>query len=260
MAGNGKQRAIEGESCTAYSNFFSMWFPDSSGAGRGRHAVRDTTVTARYLTRTLSGGALKLLVLILSISCYTTDAAAGGPLGIDRKLTLHDGGIWDRQNQQALLFAVVGTGMAGALWEGGETRLGRTFWQSIDAFAMGAISSEALIYAFTRSRPWQTDDPGRWFQGGGNYSFPSAEVTSITAVITPFVLEYGPDHPAVYALELLPLYDAIARVKVQGHWQTDVLAAFALGTAAGYLAHTQRSPIILSILPQGFAVGLKMKF
>jgi len=26
-------------------------------------------------------------------------------------------------------------------------------------------------------------------------------------------------------LEALPLYDAIARMKVQAHWQTDVLAA-----------------------------------
>ena len=46
-------------------------------------------------------------------------------------------------------------------------------------------------------------------------------------------LEYGHDNPAVYALELLPLYDAIARVKVQSHWQTDVLAGFALGAVTG---------------------------
>ena len=35
----------------------------------------------------------------------------------------------------------------------------------------------------------------------------------VTTAVTPFVLEYGPEYPAVYALELLPLYDGIARVK-----------------------------------------------
>ena len=59
-------------------------------------------------------------------------------------------------------------------------------------------------------------------------------MTVTSAIITPLVLEYRHDHPAIYALELLPLYDAVARVKVHGHWQSDVVAGFALGTAAGY--------------------------
>jgi undecaprenyl-diphosphatase len=61
-------------------------------------------------------------------------------------------------------------------------------------------------------------------------------------------------------LELLPLYDAIARVKVHAHWQTDVLAGFALGTGTAYFAHTRESPIILGVLPHGFMLGLKAKF
>ena len=82
----------------------------------------------------------------------------------------------------------------------------------------------------------------------------------MTAIVTPFVLEYGNDHPAVYALELLPVYDAIARVKVQAHWQTDVLAGIALGTLTGYYAHSRDSPLILGVLPKGFAVGLHKQF
>ena len=64
----------------------------------------------------------------------------------------------------------------------------------------------------------------------------------------------------MYALELLPAYDAIARMKVQGHWQTDVLAAWVLGTAAGYYAHNRESPFILGILPHGFTIGFKKTF
>ena len=70
-----------------------------------------------------------------------------------------------------------------------------------------------MKHIFTRSRPAQSPDPHLWFQGAGHYSFPSGEVTAVTAIVTPFVLEYGREHPAVYALELLPAYDAIARVK-----------------------------------------------
>src|SRR6266511_6405150 len=66
--------------------------------------------------------------------------------------------------------------------------------------------------------------------------------------------------PWVIGLEVLPLYDAIARVKVQAHWQTDVLAGFAIGTAAGYYAHSRDSPFILQALPHGIAVGIRKQW
>jgi len=180
--------------------------------------------------------------------------------GLDRVVNYDNSGIWNRNAQQALLYTLIGGEIAGALWEGGESRLGKTFWQSIDSSAIGALSSEALKHIFTRSRPDQSPDPNLWFQGHGHYSFPSGEVTAVTAIVSPFVFEYAHDHPAVYALELLPLYDAIARVKVHAHWQTDVLAGFALGTGTAYFAHTRESPIILGVLPHGFMLGLKVKF
>jgi len=180
--------------------------------------------------------------------------------GLDRVVNYDNSGIWNRNAQQALLYTLIGGEIAGALWEGGESRLGKTFWQSIDSSAIGAVSSEALKHIFTRARPDQGGDPNQWFQGHGHYSFPSGEVTAVTAIVTPFVLEYGNDHPAVYALELLPVYDAIARVKVQAHWQTDVLAGIALGTLTGYYAHSRDSPLILGVLPKGFAVGLHKQF
>jgi membrane-associated phospholipid phosphatase len=180
--------------------------------------------------------------------------------GIDRIVNYDNGGIWNRTNQQVLLYTLVGGEIAGALWEGGESRVGKTFWQSIDSSTIGAVSSEALKHIFTRSRPDQSSDPNLWFQGKGHYSFPSGEVTTVTAIVTPFVFEYGHEHPGVYALELLPLYDAIARVKVQAHWQTDVLAGFALGTLSGYYAHSRDNPLILGLLPGGFTVGIHKQF
>jgi PAP2 superfamily len=194
------------------------------------------------------------------MACSASAVAAGGPLHLDHRLHYDNSGPWNRDVQKALVYSMIGGEIVGALWEGGETRVGRTFWQSIDASSGGALSSEALKRLFTRERPNKTDDPGRWFEGGSNDSFPSGEVTGVTAIITPFVLEYRHDHPAIYALELLPVYDAVARLKVQAHWQTDVLAGFALGTAWGYLAHRRDSPFVLGVLPHGFTVGLNKRF
>jgi membrane-associated phospholipid phosphatase len=199
-----------------------------------------------------------LLVTVIAASLIL--AARGTAAGIDHVVNYDNSGIWNRTNQQVLLYTLVGGEIAGALWEGGESRIGKTFWQSIDSSAIGAVSSEALKHIFTRSRPDQSSDPNLWFQGKGHYSFPSGEVTTVSAIVTPFVLEYGHDHPGAYALELLPLYDAIARVKVQAHWQTDVLAGFALGTLTGYYAHTRDNPLILGVLPGGFTVGIHKQF
>jgi membrane-associated phospholipid phosphatase len=111
--------------------------------------------------------------------------------GIDHVVSYDNSGIWKRSNQQALCYGLIGGEIVGALWLGGEDRLGKTFWQAIDSSALGGVTNEALKHIFTRSRPAQSPDPHLWFQGGGHYSFPSGEVTSVTAIVTPFVLEYG---------------------------------------------------------------------
>jgi len=186
--------------------------------------------------------------------------AAGGPLNIDHRLPFDDHGIWSRSVQELLLDSMIAGEIGGAVCEGGETRVGRTLWYSIDASGAGALSSELFKRVFSRVRPNETNDPDLWFQGDSHESFPSGEVTAVTAIVTPFVLEYRADRPAVYALELLPVYDAIARMKVQAHWQTDVIAGFALGTAWGYLVRGRDTPFVLSVLPHGVMVGVSKRF
>jgi len=191
----------------------------------------------------------------------STAMAGSGLFGLDHYVTKDDSGIWARQNQ-LLLFNTMLVGEAvAAVWEGGDTRFGRTMWKSIDATVIAGAASEAMKYTFSRSRPNQSSDPNLWFQGSGHESFPSGEVTVISAIVTPVVCEYGHDNPAVYALELLPVYDAIARVKVHGHWQSDVIAGFALGTTAGYFMHQRtQTPFVLNLMPHGIYVGLSKHF
>jgi len=185
---------------------------------------------------------------------------AGGPLGIDHRLAEDDRGIWARRDQQIVLGGVVLGTLAGAVWEGDGTRLGHTLWQSVDAMAIGALTTEGLKLAFSRARPAQTDDPNVWFQGRGHKSFPSGEVMAVTTAVTPLVLEYAAEHPAVWALELLPLYDAAARVKVRAHWQSDVLASMLIGTAIGAYAHGRSTSLSVALLPRGLTVGWRTSF
>ena len=205
------------------------------------------------------GRRLRIGLAALAFAAAGT-AQAGGPIGIDHRLNFDDSGIWKRRNQLILQDVTPLVILAGALWEGDDTRFGHTSWQSIDSMLIGSVAAAGLKLAFSRSRPTQTDDPNQWFKGHGHNSFPSGEVMAITTAVTPFILEYGAEHPAVYALELLPIYDAIARVKVRAHWQSDVLASFLIGTGIGYYAHARSSSITVSVLPGGMTIGWKKRF
>lgn len=198
---------------------------------------------------------LGLSALSLSPVCCR---AASGPLGIDHRLPYDDSGIWARSDQLLLEKAVIAAELGGVLWLGGDDPLGKTYWRSVDSSVFTAISVEVLKHAFGRERPSQTDDPNQWFKGG--QSFPSGEVALQASFVTPFIAEYSQDHPWVWGLELLPAYDSIARMKTQGHWQTDVLAGWALGTAFGLYAHDRQSPFFLGLMPHGIVVGLHVTF
>lgn len=203
---------------------------------------------------------LRLGMCALALGIGQAALAAGGPLGIDRKVTYDDSGIWNRSTQKAVLGAAVLANLGTALWDGGETRAGKTSWQTVDAMLFSELTAVGLKAATARPRPRQIDDPDLWFQGSGYRSFPSEEVTVAAAAVTPWIAEYHGDHPWIWGLELLPAYDAMARVKVNAHWQTDVLAGWIVGSAWGYWAHNRKSPVILNVLPDGFMVGFKKKF
>jgi undecaprenyl-diphosphatase len=169
-------------------------------------------------------------------------------------------GIWSRRTQHVLLGTLVTTNVVAGLWEGDATRLGRTSWQSIDGLVISAASTEVLKRTFRRRRPSNSDDPDDWFASARDRSFPSGEVASFAAAVTPFMLEYGREQPWVYALALLPAYDGYARMKTRGHWQTDVLAGLAIGTAAGWYAHGRSRSFTVQLLPHGVQLGMKGQF
>jgi len=208
-----------------------------------------------------SHSCLRHAAVLFLIGAPLAAAAGGGPLGIDNPVDRgDDSGIFKRRNQVVLQDATALIVAAGALWEGSDTRFGKTSWQATDSIVLGVLTSSAMKLAFSRARPSQTDSPNQWFQGHGHNSFPSGEVMEITTAVTPYILEYGDQYPAVYGLAVLPVYDAVARVRSRAHWQTDVLASLAVGAGIGYYAHSRQASLSVAILPRGITVGWKKSF
>jgi hypothetical protein len=187
-------------------------------------------------------------------------AAGGGPLGIDHEVGFDQSGIWARKYQTGLEFGVVATEIGGALWLGNDNKLGHTLWQTLDASVISSGVALLLKKTTGRARPSQGDDPNRWFKGSCCESFPSGEVTLQASFVTPFIVEYAHEHPWIWALEILPLYDGTARLKSHAHWQTDVIAGWALGTGIGYWSGRRQIPLSVQILPGGMSVGFYKRF
>ena len=204
--------------------------------------------------------ALRTWACLLALGASASAMASGGPIGIDHRLHYDNSGIWKRSYQNVLAYGTAVTVFGGAVLVGDDTRFGDTLWRSVDAVVVGSLVTDGLKLGFQRKRPIDTADPNDFRSGSKNKSFPSGEVTLISAAVTPFIVNYREDYPAVYALALLPAYDAVARLKVRGHWQSDVLVGAAIGTGFGIWAARRNSPLILSWLPGGFSVGFVHHF
>jgi membrane-associated phospholipid phosphatase len=179
---------------------------------------------------------------------------------VDHRVGYDNSGAWNPDVYRSIATAVTVAQVGAALWEGSESRFGRTLWQGVDAQIIASVTAAVGKRIFTRVRPIDADNPCLWFEGDSNASFPSRESAGMAALVTPYILEYGSEQPAVYALALLPLYIGSARIKNQAHWQTDVLAGWTIGALSGWFAHRQDIPLMIQVLPDGFAVGFKTRF
>jgi hypothetical protein len=204
--------------------------------------------------------ALAILVLAVFGLCPKLSQAGGGPLGIDHEWTYDNHGIWSTRYEQGLEYGVMIFEAGGAVWFGNDDDFGHTLWQSVDSSVVSAISAEVLKYAFSRARPNQGLGPDKWFRGSCCDSFPSGQVSLQASFVTPIILHYAHSEPWIWVLEILPLYDALARLKHQDHWQSDTIAGWALGTATGYWAATRETPVMVQILPRGLTIGFSRHF
>jgi undecaprenyl-diphosphatase len=201
--------------------------------------------------------------IVMAVAFALPASAAAQNCGwshIDHLWSLDNSGVWNPDVSRGITAALTIAQVGGAIWEGSESRFGKTMWQGIDSELIGAGAAQLGKYIFTRVRPDQENNPCLWFKGAHHYSFPSGEAAVSASLVTPYVIEYANDNPAVYALLLLPLYTGVTRIKNQAHWQTDVLAGWAVGGLSGWYAHSRDIPILIEILPHGFQIGLRKTF
>jgi undecaprenyl-diphosphatase len=204
---------------------------------------------------------MKSLVCACVVASFAATAhAGGGLLGMDHMLARSDSGIYSRSNQLAAMDLSILAVVAGSLYEGNESRLGRTFWQATDSMLLTGVTAAGAKRVFRRQRPIDGNNPDNWFASRGDASFPSGEVAHMAAVVTPFILEYRETNPAVWGLAALPLYVGIGRAKSQAHWQSDILAGAVLGGTVGYLVHAHNPGFTASVLPHGVSIGYHTSF
>lgn len=204
------------------------------------------------MRKLLVAGFAALAPAVASADCFWSH--------VDHVPSYSASGAWNPNVYRGIADTFAAVDVAGALWEGADSRIGRTMWQSFDAAILSGVAVQAGKRIFTRARPSEGNDPCLWFQGGSHYSFPGGEAAFSASLVTPFVLEYANEEPATYALLLLPLYVGTARMKNHAHWPTDIVAGWAIGAGTAWYDHSRETPIFVSILPRSITVGLRKSF
>jgi len=174
----------------------------------------------------------------------------------DYKVPLDESGIWGYYYDIPKYTTIAM--LSFAMYEGSESRIGKTTWQSLDAGLMSQTITEAIKRGTGRLRPRNSNNPHEWLQGG--MSFVSGHASGMTALVTPFILEYKDDYPWVHLLWGLPLYVMEGRIKSQAHWQSDVIGGAIVGFLSGYWAHKRKTPLLLYFNNGNTFIGLKYKF
>jgi undecaprenyl-diphosphatase len=208
------------------------------------------------MKRGVSSAAFAVCLATLASSSF----ASCGWSRIDRQWNYDASGVWNPNAYRTLMATLAVADIGGALWEGSDSRLGKALWQGIDSAVISSVAEAAGKRIFTRARPGSGSDPCMWFKGGSNYSFPSGEAAVAAGLVAPLVFEYAHDNPIAYSLLLLPAYVGVARIKNQAHWQSDVIAGWAVGGISGWYSHTRDTPFSVMILPRGITVGFRKQF
>lgn len=239
------------------------FFPGHGSLDLRRHTNLQTQSVVGDTLQQLMLRALFRSALLVALSAAIVAPASAQNCGwshIDRRLSLDESGAWNPKVYRGIVDALTIAQIGGALWEGSESRFGKSMWRGIDSEIIAAVTANASKRVFTRVRPRDQDNPCLWFQSDSNFSFPSSEAAIAAGLVTPYMLEYGSEYPATYALLLLPLYVGAGRMKNQAHWQTDVLAGWAIGGISGWYSHSRDVPILIELLPHGFLVGWRKQF
>jgi membrane-associated phospholipid phosphatase len=130
----------------------------------------------------------------------------------------------------------IGFGGAAAVWVGtlatDDGRLEDAAFTSVEAAVYANAITGVLKLAIGRVRPDAHTGPYDFRPFSGSSSFPSGHATQAFALVTPWAVYYP--GPVTYGLFAVATGTAVARVALERHWPSDVVAGAAIGTAVGY--------------------------
>ena len=120
-----------------------------------------------------------------------------------------------------------------------NTRFQDAAFTSLQSLLYATALTNVLKGTVGRSRPSVGNGPYNTEAFSGHTSFPSGHTTTAFAVLTPWVLYYP--NGATYGLFAVGAGTATARVALDRHWPTDVVAGAAIGIlTARYLTNRHR--------------------
>ena len=115
-----------------------------------------------------------------------------------------------------------------------------------ESVVLASVASQLIRGPLGRTRPWVTADtnqydfqPFRGFRQFKNRAFPSIHTSSSMAVATVLTMETHRRHPGatpivapvLFAAGILP---GLARIQLNQHWASDIMAGAFMGVFAGY--------------------------
>ena len=66
--------------------------------------------------------------------------------------------MWNPDVYRGVLIGLTAAEIGGAVWNGSESRLGKTMWQGTDSELISGVGATAGKYIFTRVRPSDEND------------------------------------------------------------------------------------------------------
>ena len=83
------------------------------------------------------------------------------------------------------------------------------------------------------------------------------EVMLQTSFVAWFIAKHADKDSSVRSREVLPAYDAAARVTEGANGQSDVLARWTRSSTFGYFAGGNQRPLFRNVLPHGYLGGFR---
>src|SRR5204862_3019474 len=86
---------------------------------------------------------LGTIVAVLIVSLPVSTAAQNcGWSHIDHLVSYHASGAWNPNVERGIFWGLTIAEVGGAIWEGSETRFGKTMWQGIDSEILAGIGTQ----------------------------------------------------------------------------------------------------------------------